>query len=504
MNAPVAKKMLPAGFEDITQKVVQKSYERAKKKKVEKDDGTTSWEEQRFSDGEQEAIKHIMHHVVVYQGHFLTCFSDNKPVVGNDLRATIDVCAMHTLALSRGKIAHVLQRAPITFQRYAYYPGFPRFLLVDGATCYNTWHPAQRLQVSDSQLKQWMSGKRSALVVAKDFEVDGRTKAVEAFLLETFPRIWRVMLRMLFGNENSPTASPNWIEEHEVFTKWFACVVHKPLDRIRWAPVLRGAHGIGKGTFQYLAQALMGSGSVRTVHNLEGIAGQFAGENALTRLLVVDEVWSKSGKAMEQFKPIISEDYVQVERKGEQRFSTRAVHDTIVFSNHHTPFTVAETERRWWVTAYRDYDMEVDASRELKQAFHAEGNRLIREALPLSPSGNQDQIRDLLCWLKLVAATVPPSFFAVAPSSFGLTELVDTVASEAYDDITTWLSSLGARDALSLDQVVTSSGIPQGELKPLLSKYGFRNCQMKREGNRKVWTKAAPGTGPNTLVTYLS
>lgn len=70
-----------------------------------------------------------------------------------------------------------------------------------------------------------------------------------------------------------------------------------------------------------MAKALMGSGSVNVVHDIEGIAGRFSGEKALTRLLVVDECWSKSGKAMEQFKPIVSEDYVQVERKGEQPFA---------------------------------------------------------------------------------------------------------------------------------------------------------------------------------------
>ena len=35
----------------------------------------------------------------------------------------------------------------------------------------------------------------------------------------------------------------------------------------------------------------MGSGSVNVVHDIEGITGQFAGEKALTRLLVVDECW---------------------------------------------------------------------------------------------------------------------------------------------------------------------------------------------------------------------
>ena len=492
-------KTLPAGFKDNTPRVLATILKRARHKKLEHEDGTIEYQPLSFNDGQEKAVRHILDHVVRYQGDYLTCFADNRPMIGNDLATTVDACKLNTKALSRSMITDLLLSAPLNFQRYAYYPGFPRFLKVDGATCYNTWHPAQRLIVSDDDLKRWARSKTQARAeVGKKLTDD----AIEIFICETEPSIWRVMLRMLFGDVNSPTSSPNWVEEHEVFTKWFSCVVHRPLERVRWAPVLRGAHGVGKGTFQHLAQALMGSGSIKTVHDLEGIAGQFAGENALTRLLAVDEVWSKSGKAMQQFKPIISEDYVQVERKGEQRFSTRAVHDTIVFSNYHKPFTAAETERRWWVPAYRDYDLEPDRTKADKQAFHAEGNRLIRAALPLSPNANQDQIRDLLCWLKMVASTVPASFFATAPSSIGLPDMLDVAATEAHDEVVRWLDSLQTKDAISLADLVARTDMAQSQLTPILTELCFRNCQMKSQGNRKVWTKAPNGTGPNRLVSY--
>jgi hypothetical protein len=163
----------------------------------------------------------------------------------------------------------------------------------------------------------------------------------------------------------------------------------------------------------------------------EGIAPSWVASNAMP-----DARWLRPSQvSYAAVQPIISEDYVQVERKGEERFSTIAVHDTIVFSNYHKPFTAAETERRWWVPAYRVYDLETDRSKADKQAFHAEGNKLIREALPLSINANQDQIPDLLCWLKVVATTVPASFFATAPPSVGLPDMLDVAAAEAHDEV---------------------------------------------------------------------
>jgi hypothetical protein len=341
----------------------------------------------------------------------------------------------------------------------------------------------------------------SALAASSDEGVPS-DEAIELFLKDTAPLIWQIMLRMLFGDANSPVASEDWEAEHRVFTQWFACCVHRPLDRIRWAPVIRGSHGVGKGTFQSIAKALMGSGSVSVVHDIEGIASKFAGDKALTRMLVVDECWSKSGKAMEQFKPIVSEDYVHVERKGEQAFSTRATHNTIVFSNHHMPFKSAETERRWWVPCYRNYDQGEDTSKETNQAFHAEGNKLIREALPLGGSGNQEQIVDLLCWLKVVSLNVPEAWFGTAPASKGFMDLVDIETADAQDDLRDWLNGLQIKDALSLAQVVAASSIPQSVLVKMLPELGFRSCQMKQKGGRKVWSKAPLGTGPTYLEEY--
>ena len=493
------KSELPAGFTDITPRIAATLSKRVMHREVKHDDGYVEYQELSFNEAQSKALNYILACVIKYKGEFLTCFTDNKPILDNDLHTTADACKMNTEALSREMIEHIIN-CSMNFQRYAYYPGFPKFLTIDGATTYNTWKQMKRLTVTDAEFSTWVKAKTDALEVAKG--AWDKEAAFCAFKYSTVPPIWDVMLRMLFGNEHSPVASSNWPEEHEIFTEWFACVIFKPLDRRLWAPVLRGTHGIGKGTFQHMARALIGSGGVSVVQGIEGVAGQFGGENALARLLVVDEVWSKSAKLMEAFKPIVTDPSIGVERKGEMRFTTRATADTLVFSNHAKPFTAAATERRWWVPNYRNLDLGPSVSKEKGQAFHAEGARMVRKAMPLGAAGDQSQIRDLLCWFRLIAANVPNDFAQTAPQSDGFDDLVDLAIEEAHDGLIGWLDTMKTREALSLADVVEKAGVPKSQLVTLLSERGFRNCQMRSEGGRNVWTKAPNGTGPNLLLEY--
>lgn len=491
-------KQLPVGFDDINKRV--RATMAGRYHTYETEDGQV--EHLKFSEGEQKAIKYILDHVVKYRGAYLTCFSDNKPILDNDLETTIDVCAMNTQALSRPKIRHVLKTAPMSFQRYQYCPAFPRFLKVDGATTYNTWHPVQRLRLTETQHERWLDQQHLAKALASEWLEAGLDKHLvyEDFMKNTTPVVWKIMMKMLFGNEHSAMASPTFREDQKIFTQWFACCVHRPLERVRWSPVIRGAHGIGKGTFQHLAKAVMGSNSVSVVNNLKGITSQFAGERALTRLLVVDECYSKGDVAMEAFKPIVTDDMIPVERKGEQLFTTRATHNTIIFSNHYKPFKSAETERRWYVPPYREYDKGPNVSKEENQAFHAQGNKHIRQMLPLHKTGDHSHVKDLMCWLKLIADTCPKDFFAVAPKSDGFNDLIDVTVEDQHDDLMAWLNNCGEYDAISLPKLVDTSQIPHSKLVPMLKNMGFRNCQMASEGNRKVWTKAPAGRSPRHLV----
>jgi hypothetical protein len=496
---PTKTDNLPAGFKDISKRVRSTMANRY----TQYTDEQGQVQRLSFNNAQTKAVSYILSRVVKHNGAFLTCFANNKPILDNDLETTVDVCAMHTHALDRADIKHVLTSAPLSFQRYQYCPGFPQFLKVDGATTYNTWHASSRLEVTDVSFQKWVASKDEAKEWAScELDAGGSKQAAyELFQVTSEPQIMRVMLRMLFGNENSPVTTDTWEEDCEILTRWLACCVHRPLERIRWAPVLRGVHGVGKGTFHHFAKALMGQGSVNVVNNLNGITGQFNGAMALTRLLVVDECYSKSRMAMETFKPIVSEDYVDVERKGEARFQTRATHNTIVFSNYHVPFKSEETERRWWVPSYRHYDMGSD-DKDTNQEHHAWGNRLIRKALPLNDRGDQSQLVDLLHWLKLVADNTPKSFFTKAPKSVGFVDLLDVEVGQAQDHFMDWLDGLKPQDAFTLANVVAESGIAQSEMKKVLEQRGLRSCQWKKHGNRKHWTKAPHGASPNNLVEY--
>lgn len=467
---------LPQGFNDLTPQVRARFYQHAPAERTET---------------HKACLDATLNSVVKFNDGYLTCFGDNAPVAGNSLGAAVDAVQLNTKSLKRGEIKKLLPKVTYV-QRHAYYPGFPRFLSVNGAVTFNTWKPAQRLLITENDFKKWVKANKPI-----DNSLDGLDGQDFAFVFsyETMPLIWATLMKMLFGNAYSEVKSESWFEEQWDFTRWAACVVYKPMTRPLWAPVLRSVHGVGKGTFEAVMRALMGSAAVNTVANLEGLTGEHNGDAALTRLLVLNEVLQKGRdtKADQRLKMFVSDPVIEVNRKHEQRFFTLATHATILYSNSRTPFVVPKTERRFWVPAYREYDVGEDHG----QAFHAEGNRLIREDLT-----KPDVIHDLLCWLKLIADTTPATFLSVAPPSDGIQEMYDIVSEDKHDDLKTWLEGLGTMDALQLAQVQREANVVQGELIDLLKRLGFRNCQMRSHGNRKGWTKAPVGQSPKNLRQY--
>lgn len=467
---------LPQGFNDLTPQVRSRFYRHAPAERTET---------------HKACLDAILNSVVKFNDGYLTCFGDNAPVAGNSLGAAVDAAQLNTRSLKRGEIKKLLPKVTYV-QRHAYYPGFPRFLAVNGAVTFNTWKPAQRLLITEGDLKKWIKSKKPV-----DNSLDGLEGQDFAFVFsyETMPLMWATLMKMLFGNAFSAVKSENWLEEQWDFTRWAACVVHKPMTRPLWAPVLRSVHGVGKGTFEAVMRALMGSAAVNTVANLEGLTAEHNGDAALTRLLVLNEVLQKGRdtKADQRLKMFVSDPVIEINRKHEQRFFTLATHATILYSNSRTPFVVPKTERRFWVPAYREYDVGEDHG----QAFHAEGNAHIRENLK-----HPELIHELLCWLKLIADTTPAKFLSVAPPSDGIQEMYDIVSEDKHDDLKMWLEQLGTTDAVQLVQVQEQVNVVQGELIDLLKRFGFRNCQMKSIGNKKVWTKAPSGQGPKTLRQY--
>jgi len=177
MTAQNNKSELPAGFTDITKRVTSTMAHRYSKMKIEDDSGNITFESIAFALKAQKAVDHILRHVVKHNGDYLTCFADNKPILGNDLETVVDACAMNTRALNRKMIAHVLNSAPLSFQRYQYCPGFPRFMSVDGATTNNTWHPVDRLKLNDSAFNRWVSSQEIAKAEVAGLLADGLHKS---------------------------------------------------------------------------------------------------------------------------------------------------------------------------------------------------------------------------------------------------------------------------------------------------------------------------------------
>ena len=102
------KSKLPAGFTDITPRIVATLSKRVTHREVKHDDGCVEYQELSFNEAQSKALNYILACVIRYKGEFLTCFTDNKPILDNDLNTTVDACKMNTKSLSREMIEHII------------------------------------------------------------------------------------------------------------------------------------------------------------------------------------------------------------------------------------------------------------------------------------------------------------------------------------------------------------------------------------------------------------
>lgn len=169
-----------------------------------------------------------------------------------------------------------------------------------------------------------------------------------------------------------PKADPNW-QDHEawricqhhienVFTsnanlliQWMAHNVQFPGVKILWAPILIGIEGDGKTTIANMLKSAMGRPNVQDV-STEALFSDFNAwaEGACVR--VMDEIrvpGERRSAAMNKLKPVITNETVEMVRKGKDGKEVINVTNYIAMSNHGDALALTENDRRWAVMKTR-------------------------------------------------------------------------------------------------------------------------------------------------------
>ena len=145
----------------------------------------------------------------------------------------------------------------------------------------------------------------------------------------------------------------------EVIIKWLAHNVQFPGKKILWSPVLVGAQGDGKTTIGKIVQMAMGRKNVSPV-SPEALFSDFTSwaEGKCVRVLEEIRVQDKGrSSVMDKLKPMITNDVVDVVKKGKDGCDVANVTNYIALTNHMDALAIDEGDRRWgvWRTRFKDH-----------------------------------------------------------------------------------------------------------------------------------------------------
>jgi len=136
-----------------------------------------------------------------------------------------------------------------------------------------------------------------------------------------------------------------------IIIAWMAHNVQHPGKKVLWAPIIVGVQGDGKTTISKMLQAAMGRQNVGPV-SPEAMFSDFTGwaEGSCVRVLEEIRIHGNSRhNAMNKLKPLITNDSVEVVRKGKDGKQIANVTNYMALTNHMDALALDEGDRRWGV-----------------------------------------------------------------------------------------------------------------------------------------------------------
>lgn len=135
------------------------------------------------------------------------------------------------------------------------------------------------------------------------------------------------------------------------FVDWMAHNVQQPGVKIRWAPLIKGVEGDGKSIFGDLMASVMGRVNVRNV-SPKVLGTDFTGWAEGSALVVLEEIKLTGHNRhdnMNALKPVITNDHVEVHRKGKDGYDAVNTTNYIAFTNFVDALPLTDTDRRWFI-----------------------------------------------------------------------------------------------------------------------------------------------------------
>lgn len=133
--------------------------------------------------------------------------------------------------------------------------------------------------------------------------------------------------------------------------QWLAFNVQNPGRKILWAPIIKGTPGDGKTSISTLLGAVMGQRNVKVVGS-ESLFSDFTAYAEGSCVAFLEEIRMTGHSrinAMDKLKPLITNDVIDVVKKGSNGKNLPNVTNYMAFTNHEDALVIDENDRRWGV-----------------------------------------------------------------------------------------------------------------------------------------------------------
>jgi len=219
-----------------------------------------------------------------------------------------------------------------------------------------------------------------------------------------------------------------------ILMQWLAHQVQYPGHKILWAPLIQSVEGIGKSFFSRLLRCGLGVKNVGVVNPAQLVSNfnDWANGVCVNVLEELKIAGHNRYDALNAVKPLITDDFIQVNPKGVNAYMTPNTANYIAFTNSADALPLGGADRRWWVIQclLRHYTEVPDYKNYFPKLF--EGLRLYEDEVCLWL--REYEISDAFLNMKQAPMTEAKEFMvATEEASFDrLAEVRSTIEEGGY------------------------------------------------------------------------
>ena len=275
--------------------------------------------------------------------------------------------------------------------------------------------------------------------------------------------------------------------ERELLLSWLAYTIKRMDKKIRWAVVMQGVDGAGKGFVGEMLMAILSRNNVETV-NAQSLEEKFTGFFESRKVVVLEEarIHGTSRYAiMDKLKPFITNDVVSIRRMHRDPYNVPSVSNTMILTNHSDALPVYDADRRYFVisTHFQTKEM-IEKFRERHPDHYDE----IFNAIAYHPGAIREWLEDYPLHEEFDPDGHAPMTDAKArmidmARNDDEDELEEIIADSKDPEVNSMLLNVGRLRDISMDSTI---GVPYGpKLSNFLSSKGFVYVGRARGANGK-------------------